>query len=132
MAISTNDRGNERDVARLVNAALAAWLFVTAFAWRNMPVHFAVVSLVGAFIVAFAPLAIGPGRLRWFNAAAGLALAIAALMLPRASAARAWVDIVVGLGVAALSLLPPFEAFTTPHPVRAWRARHPRRPRRRR
>ena len=110
---------------------LAGWLLVSALVfWRHEGVRFAVTSLVGALVVALAPSALGPSRVQRFNTAAGIALAAAALALPRTLSATAWINVIVGLAIASVSLLPSVEGFHVPHPVRAWRARHPRRTRR--
>ena len=106
---------------------LAAWLLILAFAWRHDGLPLVLTALVGAFVVAFAPLAIGAARVRAFNGAAGIALAAAALTLPRHPSAMGWNSVLVGLAITALSLLPAGGELHAPHPLRAWRERHPRR-----
>ena len=118
--------------ARHVNVTLAGWLVVSAFGWRHEGPRFVVTSLVAAVVVAVAPSALGAARVQRFNTLAGIALAAAAVALPRAVTAMTWINVIVGLTIAAVSLIPPIEGFHVPHPVRAWRSRHPRRTRRRR
>jgi hypothetical protein len=117
----------EERIARQVNVVLAAWLLILAFAWRHDGLPLVLVALVGALVVAYAPRALGPARVRSFNGAAGIALAAAALTLPRHPSAMAWNSVLVGLAITTLSLLPASGGFHAPHPLRAWRARHPRR-----
>jgi hypothetical protein len=122
----------EERVARQVNVVLTAWLLILAFAWRHDGLPLVLATLVGAFVVAFAPRALEPARVRAFNGAAGIALAAAALTLPRHPSPMAWNSVLVGLAITALSLLPAGGGLHAPHPLQAWRARHPRRDRKRR
>jgi hypothetical protein len=118
-------RAQEERLARHVNVALAWWLLISAFTWRHGRFHFVVAWVVSAFVVALAPLVVGPSRVRPFNAAAGLALAAVGLTMPRVSAISVW-NVVIGLAITALSLLPPQE-FRRPHALPARRGRQPRR-----
>jgi predicted lysophospholipase L1 biosynthesis ABC-type transport system permease subunit len=118
---------HEERIARYVNMGLASWLLVSAFLWRHDGLQFLVTVLIGAVVVALAPFAIGASHVRRLNAAAGFALAVAALALPRASSLTAWNNIIFGLAIAAVSMLPPREGFHTPHVVQTWQARHPHR-----
>jgi hypothetical protein len=120
----------EERIARQVNLVLAAWLVILAIAWRHDGAPLVLATLVGAFVVAYAPFAIGASRVRAFNGAAGIALAAAALTLPHHPSVMAWNSVFVGLAITAVSLLPSREGFHVPHPLRAWRARHPHRTRR--
>ena len=93
--------------ARYTNMAFATWLLISAFLWRHGEAQFLVTSLVGAVVVVITPFALWAPRVRLANVACGLGLAGAARVLPHASAATVWHNVIVGLAIAAVALVGP-------------------------
>jgi hypothetical protein len=106
----------DKAAARYLNMALGAWVLISAFVWPHNRFQFVVTSVVGAVVLALAPFSGELPRLaRTVNVIAGLALAAAALRLPRSAAFTAWHNAIFGLAIAAVALgqwLPE----TTPEP----------------
>jgi hypothetical protein len=100
--------------ARYVNMALATWLLFSAFLWPHTRADFLAPTLVGLVVVLAAPFAIGAPNVRYVNTVMGLLLAASAFVLPRLTFATAWNDAVVGLAIAAVSLLGPHHARRLP------------------
>ena len=104
------------DPARYLNLGIAGWLLVSAFLWRHSEPQFLVTILVGAVIAIVAPFEFGPALARKINAAAGAALVLAALALPRTSTLTLWHNVIVGLVIVGISFFGPPHGIVRPRP----------------
>ncbi len=104
----------EFKAARYVNMALATWLLFSALLWPHARADFLAPTLVGVVVVLIAPFAIGAPAIRYINTAMGLLLAASAFLLPHLSVATVWNNALVGLAIAAVSLLGPRHARRLP------------------
>lgn len=100
---ATRSSGAE-SLPRMINLALGAWLFVSAFLLPRAGVAFTNTWIMGVVIVGFALLEMAAPLARWVNALAGAWVFIAALVIPHVSIASFWNDLIVGAAVAILSL----------------------------
>lgn len=98
---------------RLINLALGAWLFVTAFLLPRTGAAFTNAWIMGVVIAGFALLAMVAPIARWVNALAGAWVFIAAFVVPHASVASFWNDLIVGAAVALLALVPTMQEGRT-------------------
>lgn len=92
--------------ARVLNALLGTWLFLSGFVWDHTPAQRVNAWAVGALCVAVALVARAASPLRRVNTALSAWLFASVWALPHASAATLWNDAVVALAVFALSLVP--------------------------
>jgi hypothetical protein len=101
----------EFKAAGYVNLGLTSWVLCSAYVWRHSGLQFLITILVGAIVAIVAPFEFaefgGSASVRKITTAAGLGLTASALLLPRISAATAWHNAILGLAIAALSLLGP-------------------------
>jgi hypothetical protein len=102
---ATRSSGAE-SLPRLINLALGAWLFVSAFLLPRAGVAFTSTWIMGVVIVGFALLEMAAPLARWMNTLAGAWVFIAAFVIPHASVESFWNDLIVGAAVALLSLVP--------------------------
>jgi hypothetical protein len=93
--------------ARYLNLALAGWVLISAFVWRHSEPQFIVTILVGAAVAITAPFEVGAPLVRTINMAAGAALALAAVTLPRTSAWTLWHNLFLGLIIAGIAFFGP-------------------------
>jgi hypothetical protein len=106
--------------ARTLNLILGAWLFVSAFLWSHTPADRVNDWAVGLAIVVFAVLAMSIPAVRWVNTALGAWLFISAFALPHAHAGTRWNEVLVGLFVFFISIVPTeIEAGRVENPARA-------------
>jgi len=92
--------------ARLINALLGLWLFVSAFLWPHTSAERANAWIVGMLAVtaALAGLA-GRKAGRLVNAALGGWLIVSALLLPRMRPATFWNNLIVGAALAFFAMV---------------------------
>jgi hypothetical protein len=104
--------------ARMANAALGLWLFVSAFLWPHGWSQQYNALVVGMVVVTAAVAAIGGARWgRYVNAASGGWLIISALFLSPGLGATFWNHVVVGFLLATLGLSPSLRSFRRREPV---------------
>jgi hypothetical protein len=92
---------------RSINALLGLWLFFSAFLWPQTAAQRVTGWTVGLLAVT-AALAGMSGK-RWgraVNAALGGWLIVSALLIPRARSAVFWTELIVGIGLVFLAMLP--------------------------
>jgi hypothetical protein len=92
--------------ARTLGLCLSLWLFFTAFAWPRSPVSSANAWLVGLASGVAALAGFRSPRARYVAAALSAWLVAAAYVLPRGSGLAFWNDLVVGVLMLAVSLVP--------------------------
>jgi hypothetical protein len=93
--------------ARVINAALGLWLFLSTFLWPHTEGQRVTGWAIGMLAVT-AALAGTCGRNwgRLLNAALGVWLVVSALLVPRLRVATFWTDYVVGFGLVLFAILP--------------------------
>lgn len=109
-------RDLDLEPARYLNLGLASWLLISAFMWPHSGVQFLVTVTVGAVVAFFAPFEVASKRVRKINLAAGAALVLAAVVLPRSSTLTLWHNVIVGLGLMAISFFGPPHGIVRPRP----------------
>jgi hypothetical protein len=102
--------------ARYLNLGVAGWLLVSAFLWRHSEPQFLITILVGAVIAIVAPFEFGPAFARKVSTAAGAALVLAALALPRTSTLTLWHNVIAGLVIMGISFFGPPHGIVPPRP----------------
>ncbi len=93
-------------VARKMNLVLGAWLFVSAFLWTHTPADRVDDWLVGLAIVVFSVVALTAPAARWVNTAVSAWLFVSAFALPHVHAGTRWNEVLVGLFVFFISIVP--------------------------
>jgi hypothetical protein len=93
--------------ARVINAALGLWLFVSTFLWPHGTAHRVTGWAIG-IVAVVAALAGTCGRTwgRLVNAALGIGLIVWVLLVPRLRDATFWTDYVVGFGLVLFAIVP--------------------------
>lgn len=81
---------DKHKAARLANAALGAWVFISAFLWMHNEVQFANACVVGLVCVGTALLGLSLPQARYFNALLALWLFLTIWLLPLDAAATFW------------------------------------------
>src|SRR5215208_4842129 len=92
--------------ARTLNLMLGVWLFFSAFPWARTSADFANAWLVGLFSAAFALAAMRRERARFVNAALAAWLLASTAVLPHRSPTARWNDVLVGVLMLGLALVP--------------------------
>jgi hypothetical protein len=92
--------------ARYANLALGAWLTTSAFLWPHSPSQFSNSWSVGSLCFVVAALARLTPPLRYGNTALGSWVVVSTPLLEGLDTKTAINNILVGLAIAALSLLP--------------------------
>jgi hypothetical protein len=92
--------------ARLFNAALGVWLFISAFAWPHSMAQRTNTWIVGILVVAFSLGAMNVPRLRYANTILAVWLFISAWALPHVSAGTVWNNVLVSIALFIVSLAP--------------------------
>jgi hypothetical protein len=93
--------------AKYLNIGLASWLMISAFLWWHAESQFLLTILVGAVVATIAPFEYGSPRARLTNAAAGLALIIGAIVLPRTTTLTLWHNALIGIAIMGISFFGP-------------------------
>lgn len=98
-------RGGPAIGARVVNAVLGFWLYLSAFLWPHMPAQRASAWVIGMIVVTAALAGLSGLRAgRLVNAALGAWLIISALLLPQTRPATFWNHILVGAALAFVAM----------------------------
>jgi hypothetical protein len=92
--------------ARIVNGVLGGWLFASAFLWPHSFQQFNNAWLMGTIIMMCSAVAFTAPRFRIANTAIGVWLIVSTFLLDRASTLTVWNNLLVGIGVTLVSLLP--------------------------
>ena len=92
--------------ARYLNVLLGAWLFISDFVWRHGAAASTNTWICGLLVIAFALWAFWMPTMRWWNTALGAWIVIAGFALPHQSAGTQWNNIIVGVLVLLISLVP--------------------------
>lgn len=93
-------------IARGINIALGAWLFISAFAWSHSGSQQTNTWIVGALCAFFALIALSYPAARWLNTALSVWLFISVWALPRSSVATGWNNALAAIAVFVLSMVP--------------------------
>ncbi len=93
-------------LARVVNVVLGCWLFASAFLWEHTPVHFHNAWIVGLLLVAFAVWAFWWPPARYFDTTLALWLVLASVFMAQGARATLINNMIVGLAVFVVSLVP--------------------------
>jgi hypothetical protein len=100
--------------ARLVNALLGLWLYLSAFLWPHTPFERTNAWVSG--IVAVTAALVGLSNLRvgrHVNALVGAWLIVSALLMPKATSGTFWNHLVVGFALALFAMAPSLSSFRT-------------------
>lgn len=100
--------------ARYVNMAIGGWLMLSAFLWHHSEPQFIMTILVGSVLAIVAPFELGSPLVRRITAAAGVALVLATIGLPRTSMATFWHNLLFGLAVIGISFFGPPHGIMRP------------------
>jgi hypothetical protein len=92
--------------ARVVNVILGAWLIISSFVWPHTGRQMGNTWIVGVVTIGIALLSVESPGLRFVNVAAGIWLAISSFAFPTISAGTTWKNVIVGLAIALVSLVP--------------------------
>jgi hypothetical protein len=92
---------------RLVSVALGFWVLISSFMWRHDSANFINMWITGLVIVVSGLLAIRAPRLRFVSTAAGVWLIASLFAWPNYSSPAVWNNVMVGAGVALVSILGP-------------------------
>ncbi len=91
---------------RYLNALIAAWLFISAFAWSHtMPLR-QDTWIVGVLMFISALIAIGTPGFRWVNTVLAVWLFFSTLAFPHHVGGTLWNNLIVAVVVFLLSLIP--------------------------
>lgn len=117
MVLVRKIRDFDLEPARYLNLGVASWLLVSAYLWRHSGPQFMVTITVGAVVAVLAPFEVASRWVRKINMAAGAALVLAAVVLPRASTLTLWHNVIVGIVLMAISFFGPPHGILAPRPV---------------
>jgi hypothetical protein len=92
--------------ARYGNVVLGIWLFISAFIWHHSQAQFTNTWIMGIVVAVVAVLSLSVPAFRYVNTLAGAWLIISGFALPRATYGTTWNNVLVGIVVLALSLVP--------------------------
>jgi len=92
--------------ARYLNVLLGAWLVISDFVWRHGEAANTNTWITGILVVAFALWALWVPNMRWWNALLGAWAVVAAFVLPHVSGATLWNNIIIGVLILVVSLVP--------------------------
>lgn len=93
--------------ARWLNSLLGAWQFVSAFFWPHTAPQSGNSWTMGFLIAIVALIGLRVPGVRFINTALGIWLIASTFVLPSNWPATHWNDVLVGVAVVALSLVPP-------------------------
>ena len=92
--------------ARYLNVVLGVWLFISDFLWRHSHAQFTNTWIMGIVVAVVAVIAMSVFVARYFNTIAGAWLIISGFALPRVTGGTAWNNVLVGIAVFLVSLVP--------------------------
>jgi hypothetical protein len=101
--------------ARLLNLALGTWLFASSFLLPRTSASGTNAWVIGMLIMSFSLWSLWVPQMRRVNAFAGVWVLLAAVVLPRSGATTLVHDLLAGLAVLLISLVP-----NRPVPTRAY------------
>lgn len=104
-SISTSATHGSPAWPRYVNAAVGAWLFISAFVWAHVGGETTNAWLVGALMFCASLLAIGAPAIRFANTALAVWLFFSTIAMG-ATTATLWNHIIVSLVVFVVSFIP--------------------------
>jgi len=97
---------NGASLARMIQIALGAWLFISAFIWPHTTAQMTNSWICGAIAVVFAAIAIRAPQARYVNTAVSVWLFISTFALPRMSVGTTWNNILVAIAMFIVSVAP--------------------------
>ena len=107
MARHTAIRRDKRsNAARTLNLLLGAWLFLSAFLLPHAYGSRTNTWAVGLLVLATAAMAFALPELRFINTVLGLWMLVSVFAIPHVSELGRWNNLLVGLAIFALSLVP--------------------------
>ena len=92
--------------ARYLNVLVGAWLLVSAFAWRHDQAASANTWICGILVLAFALWALWMPTMQWWNTLIGAWVVFAGFALQHLSAATQWNNVILGVLILLISLVP--------------------------
>src|SRR5947209_2788584 len=92
--------------ARYLNIAIGVWLFISAFVWRHSHAQFTNTWILGVVVAVIALIAVSVPAFRYVNTIAGAWLVVSGFALPRVNAGTTWNNVIVGIVVFLVSLMP--------------------------
>ncbi len=92
--------------ARYLNALIAAWLFISAFAWGHTVPLRQDTWIVGILMFVTALIAMATPGFRWVNTVLAIWLFISTLAFPHRTPGTLWNNLIVAVVVFLLSLVP--------------------------
>jgi len=101
--------------ARYGNLVLGVWLFISAFVWHHSQAQFTNSWIMGIIVAVVAVISLSVPSFRYVNTLAGAWLIISGFALPRANYGTTWNNVLVGIAVVALSLVPNLAGRTARH-----------------
>lgn len=110
--------------ARIINAALGVWLFISAFAWPHLLAQRTNTWILGILTVVFSLGATRLPQMRYLNTVLAIWLFISAWALPHISAGTVWNNVLVAIAVFVLSLVPSMAMRPGGVPLKEQRASH--------
>jgi hypothetical protein len=99
--------------ARYGNVVLGVWLFISAFLWRHGQAQFTNTWIMGIIVTAVALISMSVPNFRYLNTIAGAWLVISGFALHRVTAGTTWNNVIVGILVFVVSLVPSIAARRT-------------------
>jgi hypothetical protein len=100
--------------ARLVNALLGVWLYLSAFLWPHTPLERTNAWVSGIVAVTAALVGLRSFRVgRYVNAVVGAWLIVSALFMPNATTGTFWNHMLVGFALALFAMMPSLSSFRT-------------------
>jgi len=104
---------NNSQGARYLNIVLGLWLFISAFAWHHGQAQFTNTWIMGIIVAAVGLISLSVPSFRYVNTIAGAWLIVSGFALPRANSGTTWNNVLVGIAVFLVSLVPSLAGRTT-------------------
>ena len=100
--------------ARLMNALLGVWLYLSAFLWRHTPFERSNAWVSGIVAVTAALVGLRSFKVgRYVNALVGAWLIVSALFMPKVTPATFWNHLLVGFALALFAMVSSLSSFRT-------------------
>ena len=100
--------------ARVLNAVLGVWLFISAFVWPHTMAQRTNTWILGVLALFFALMAASTPRVRYLNTILAIWLFISAWALPTISPGTIWNNVLVAIAIFVVSLVPSLSKTTSP------------------
>lgn len=102
--------------ARMLNALLGLWLYLSAFLWPHTRFERGNAWVSGIVAVTAALFGLGGARIgRYVNALVGAWLIVSAIFMRTSMGATFWNHLLVGFALAVFAMVPSLSAFRTRH-----------------